>query len=397
MPASNVNNQLQIDGPQYEGALSSIALPDTYPAGTTVDVTGTYVVGASNPADTTSIFHMYANNWNAPSGEDSAVTSLTGTGGTFTANRLTLTDNTATQVTLRFSTYSESGATRLTVDNVNVTVTKGDGGGTTPPTSGTVNIISPTNGSTVPQGNLTVSGSATANLTFTVNVTKSNGTVAAQAQATADASGTWSVSTAVWTGGGNYTITASGTGVTSNTVNITVSSPVVISVPADGATVDSSQDIFGTATPNSTVQVEASGPGGLYVWQATSDASGNWQVNPDWTAGTYQVLASAAGQQSNIITVTVASAPPVGLVVDIQDPVDGSTVSAGVPYIVSGTATPDSTFILNEQNSGDQTVMVNGSGQWFIQVTSFATGTSQLAAMDPTTFQILDSVSVIVQ
>jgi 5,10-methylenetetrahydrofolate reductase len=246
-------------------------------------------------------------------------------------------------------------------------------GGVTPPQGPTVTISTPTNGATVTNSSLLVSGMATDsgrgnNGVSSVTV---NGISAAGGTATGSGTANWSATLTLVPGTNTITVVANDSlgNAGQQQITVTYSPPdtqgptVTISTPANGATVtNSSLLVSGTATDSGRGNngVSSVTVNGISATGGTVSGSGtaNWSATLTLLPGTNTITVVAndslgnAGQQQ--ITVTYSPPDTQGPTVTVSIPANGATVTNS-SLVVSGTATDS-----GRGNDGVSSVTVNG-------------------------------------
>lgn len=239
-------------------------------------------------------------------------------------------------------------------------------------------ITAPVNGSTIGTQNPDVRGTAEPFSTVTLSVDGGG-----PLTVTADADGNWHyVLPALSEAQHTVTATAtdragnvSGAASTTFTVDKTPPGVPVITAPT-GVTNDATPTVVGTTDVGTTVQVFVDG---VFVGNATADASGNWSytLTTALSDGTHQLSASAIDTAGN----ASAQSMPVTVVIDTQAPAAPLVLTPG-----AGTATNQATPTVSGTAEPGATVTVNIDGNVVGQATADSTGAWSL----PTTATLVD-------
>lgn len=245
-------------------------------------------------------------------------------------------------------------------------------------------ITAPTDGSTLGSALVTVTGTAEAGTTVTVNEGGSPvGT------ATTDGAGNWSV--AITFSEGGHTIDAIATDTAGNnsapsaavtfTVDTTAPSVPIITLPADGAQLNTSiVTVAGTADANTTVDVIE---GGATIGSTPADGLGDWTIDLAFGDGDHTVTVTATDCCGNTsdpsapVTFTVDTTAPGAPV--ILTPLEGETVATSTPSI-SGTAEANSSVEVFVDAGSIGTVAADGSGNWSIASPALTDGAHNATA-----------------
>ena len=232
------------------------------------------------------------------------------------------------------------------------------------------------------------------------------------ADATADGSGNWSISPTNLTSlaDGTVTISATATDAAGNhatqtrTILKDTTTSVSISAPVADSTVNASQEVAvsvsGTAGANDTIVVtftdSAAPTPHTVTTDATADGSGNWSISATnlvtLADGTVTILATATDATGGTNTASTTILKETRTSVSISTPVAGSTVNAlqENAVTVSGTAGANDTIVVTFTDTTTPTpstvtadATANGSGAWSISptdLTSLADGTVTISA-----------------
>jgi hypothetical protein len=249
-------------------------------------------------------------------------------------------------------------------------------------------VVTPANGALVNTATPIISGTAEANSTVTVSV---DGTVAGTTAA--NSSGSWSFTPSSALAQGPHSVTAQATDAAGNTSpssnshaftvdSVAPAAPVVVT-PADGAFVNTTPVISGTAEAGSTVSAAVDG---MVVGTAVANGSGNWSFTPSTTLsqGAHTVTAWATDAAGNISAAsnphsfrvdTVAPQAPV-----VVTPANGALVNTATP-VISGTAEAGSTVSVSFDGTVAGTAVADGSGSWsFTPSSALAQGAHSVTA-----------------
>ena len=245
------------------------------------------------------------------------------------------------------------------------------------------------------------SGTAEADLTF--EITLSDGSTSYVYEVTSDASGNWSLDvehdtdtngatqdlSSMSTVDVTYSLTDAVGNTGSGTLGSTYTVDAVADTPSfdvalddiDGSTINATPVFSGTAEADLTFEITLSDGSTSYVYEVTSDASGNWSLDVEHdtdtngatqdlsSMSTVDVTYSLTDAVGNIGSGTLGSTYTVDAVADTPsfdvalDDIDGSTINA--TPVFSGTAEADLTF---------EITLSDGSTSYVYEVTSDASG-----------------------
>ncbi|MDR9866649.1 Ig-like domain-containing protein, partial [Lactococcus cremoris] len=355
------------------GQLSAGTYTVTYTAAGYEDVTQTLVV--SDPADTTAP--------DAPtvgSVTGNSTNGYTVTGTAEPNSTITIKDNNGD--TVGTGTTDGSGNYTVTLPgsvgpNAPLTITATDGSGnvsdptsaTTPADSDTIAPDSPVVGSVT--GNsingYTVTGTAEPNSTITIK--DNNGDT---------------VGTGTTDGSGNYTVTLPGSVGPNAPLNVTatdssgnVSDPATATTPADPTLVAPTDNLTATTSAMGAADAMATLPASLKdstgsdipVTSVITNSSGTAVTNGNLSAGTYTVTYTAAGYED--VTQTLVVSDPADTTAPDAPTVGSVTGNSTNGYTVTGTAEPNSTITIKD-NNGDTvgTGTTDGSGNYTVTLPS---------------------------
>jgi hypothetical protein len=149
-------------------------------------------------------------------------------------------------------------------------------------------------------------------------------------------------------------------------------------IKGDGITNDSTLQLKGTATANSTIKVYDNG---VQIGSTTADSSGSWGYITDVLTNAKHVLTatatSSSGQASaasGAVTVTVDTVAPTA------PALGGNTIVNTNQVKLSGTAEANSTVTVYDGSAVVGTGTANSAGAWSITTNSLSTGTHTLTA-----------------
>lgn len=233
-------------------------------------------------------------------------------------------------------------------------------------------ISAPTAMALLNTGAPTISGTAEANATVTLNFGGGR-----TATVMADASGAWSyaVPAATPLADGPVTVTAVASDRAGNsgpsrsvTFNIDTLTSVAIASPMSGTTVGNRTPVIrGTAEAGATITVTINGASIM----TTADAMGAWSVAiPAGTItmdGAVMVSVSARDAAGNTASASSTFTVDSAVVIAISAPAMGSTVATRTPTI-TGTARPNATVNLDLGGGRTATVMADAMGNWTYSV-----------------------------
>ncbi len=245
------------------------------------------------------------------------------------------------------------------------------------------------------------SGTAEADLTF--EITLSDGSTSYVYEVTSDASGNWSLDvehdtdtngatqdlSSMSTVDVTYSLTDAVGNTGSGTLGSTYTVDAVADTPSfdvalddiDGSTINATPVFSGTAEADLTFEITLSDGSTSYVYEVTSDASGNWSLDVEHdtdtngatqdlsSMSTVDVTYSLTDAVGNTGSGTLGSTYTVDAVADTPsfdvalDDIDGSTINA--TPVFSGTAEADLTF---------EITLSDGSTSYVYEVTSDASG-----------------------
>lgn len=147
------------------------------------------------------------------------------------------------------------------------------------------------------------------------------------------------------------------------TVTITVEQKVVITGPADGATLeDTTPTVTGTSQPNTEVTITVDG---TVVGKVIVDGDGNWTWTPDTelSFGPHTIGAEGENGSSGEVTVTIEEPAAPRAPVEITTPEDASSTDNPLPTI-TGTGEPGAEITISVDGVPVGTTTVDQDGNW---------------------------------
>ena len=327
---------------------------------------------------------------------------------------VTITDSNGNIVETQTPTVDANGdwtfdAAQLAEGTYTVEATAVDNGGNTSTpasvsftidvTAPSVTLDAPADNSTLTDNTPTVSGTAEAGSTVTVEIKDSNGAVIETQTPTVDANGDWTFD-AAQLADGSYTVEATASDAAGNSdtagpnsFSIDTAAPVLtVTTPTDGAsTNDDTPAIEGTVDdPAATVTVIVRDDQGnaIETLTPTVDANGDWSIDASQLAeGTYSIEVSAtdaAGNASNTEnnTFTIDLTDPT---VSITGPANGSTTSDDTPTITGMVSEPAASVTVTITDSNGNVVetltpTVAAGGGWSVDASQLADGNYTVTA-----------------
>ncbi|TAK58376.1 MAG: DUF11 domain-containing protein, partial [Bacteroidetes bacterium] len=239
-----------------------------------------------------------------------------------------------------------------------------------------VDIVTPVNGSTVPDNTPNYTGTTLPNLTVIVKV---DGTPIDTV--IADGSGNWSTTQPTALSEGTHIVQATAidsigqTATDTHGFNVdTIAPSIVITTPPDGTTsTEPRPQICGTTESGSSVNVKIDGAS---IGTVVADTNGAWCITPGtpMSIGPHTITGTAtdpSGNSSSDTTrYTVDTTPPSIVIIT---PANGDTT--GPTPTITGITEPNITVIVYVDNVPIDTVESDGSGNWTTVSPALATGT----------------------